>query len=56
MIDPAADVFDVVRVFGTERVGDLPPAVLHAVAETDCIDLAVANRRPGIHRHRIGVV
>ena len=43
-------------VLCTEHARDLPPAVLHAVAEADGIDLAVFDRRPGVHRHRVGVV
>ncbi len=56
MIDAAADVLDLVRVVGAERLGDLPPAMLHAVAEPDRLDLSVVDGRPGVHRHRVGVV
>ena len=41
---------------GAEHLGDLLAAVLDAVAEADGIDLAVFDRRPGVHRHRVGVV
>ena len=41
---------------GAEHRGDLVAAVLDAVAEADRVDLAVLDRRPGVHRHRVGVV
>ena len=56
MIDAGADVFDLVRVLRAERFGNLAPTVLNAVAEADRVDAAVVDRRPGVHRHRIGVI
>ena len=39
-----------------ECTGNLTPAVLHAVTQTDRVDLAVIDGGPRVHRHRIGIV
>ena len=48
--------FRFVAVEQRQRGGNLIPAALNAVAEADKVNLAVINRRPGIHRHRIGII
>ena len=52
---PAQTIFELART-GAEHRRDLLAAMLDAVAEADRIDLAVVDRRPGVHRHRVGVV
>ena len=56
VVDAGADEFEIAVVLCAEHLGDLLAAMLDAVAETDGIDLAVVDRRPGVHRHRVGVV
>ena len=55
VVDAGADVVEL-AVLGAEDFGDLLAAVLDAVAEADRIDLAIFDRRPGVHRHRVGIV
>ena len=55
VVDAGADVVEF-AVLGAEHLGDLVGAVLDAVAEADRIDLAIFDRRPGVHRHRVGIV
>jgi hypothetical protein len=55
VVDAGADVVEL-PVPGAENFGDLLGPVLDAVAETDRVDLAVFDRRPGVHRHRVGIV
>ena len=53
---PEQMIVEFALVAAPSTVGDLLGAVLDAVAEADRIDLAVLDRRPGVHRHRVGVV
>ena len=56
VVDPGADVVEFALVARAEHGRDLVAAVLDAMAEPDGVDLAVFERRPGVHRHRVGVV
>ena len=56
VVDAGADNVDLGVVLDAERLGDLPPAVLHAVAQAHRLDPGIFNRRPGVHRHRVGIV
>ena len=55
VVDARADVVEF-AILGAEDFGDLLAAMLDAMAQADRIDLAVLDRRPGVHRHRVGVV
>ena len=55
VVDAGADEVEF-AFLGAEDLGDLLAAMLDAVAKADRIDLAVFDRRPGVHRHRVGVV
>ena len=56
MVDAGADnvQFQVVR--NTERFGNLPPAILNAVAQANGVNLAMIEASPSIHRHGVGIV
>jgi len=56
VIYAGADIFEIRPAFRAQRVGDLGRAVLDAVTEAERVDLAVLQGRPGIDRHRVGVV
>src|SRR5919109_4332594 len=49
---------DVIELAGSRAkdFGDLLGPVLDAMAKADGLDLSVLDRRPGVHRHRVGVV
>ncbi len=56
VVDSRADVVELAQIIGVQNLRDLFAAVLDAVAEPDRIDLAVLDRRPGVHRHGIGII
>lgn len=56
MVDAGADIVELALVLGAKHFSDLFGTVLDAVAKADRVDLAVFDRRPGVHRHRVGVV
>ncbi len=49
---------DEIKVFmrNAQHLGNLFATMLDAMAEPDRIDLAVIDRRPGIHHHGVGIV
>src|SRR6185312_5296884 len=55
VVDAGADIVELIVGYA-QHPRDLLGAMLHAVAEADAVDLAVFERRPGVHRHRIGIV
>ena len=55
VVDAGADIVEL-AIFGAEHLGDLVGAVLDAVAKAYRVDLAVLDGRPGVHRHRVGIV
>ncbi len=55
VVDAGADVVEL-TLPGAENLRDLLGSVLDAMAEPDRVDLAVFDRRPAVHRHRIGIV
>ena len=56
VVDARADELELALLARAEHLGDLLAAVLHAVAQAHRAHLAVFDRRPGVDRHRVGVV